>query len=264
MIEDMGLAAPIATICLALALAVEDPKLLVERAIENGARNRVKSANWLGREDIKRYIAGKSGGGARKMTSWVTYEASKLEGQNYYKVIARNGKPLSKKEAAKEQARMDAEAERRRLHPNQRGKDSTAKRFSISLQQLLVFHKLEYKGEETVRGRKVWMVDAVLRSYAPQPSQPDDLALAGDLTLWIDRESGAVSMQELRVTREWGNYTPGSMIRYDLDWNGEVMLPSRIAITMGRAYIEQVYTNYRHFGADAVIQFDTEATAPGK
>lgn len=261
MIEDMGLAAPLACVWLALALAGEDPKTLVERAIESGLRNRSKSANWLGREDIKRYTLAK-GGDRRKLESWVTYEASKLEGQNYYKVIARDGKPLSPKDAAKEQQRMDAEALRRRTHPAQRGSDSTAKRFSISLQQLLAFHALQLKGEDTVHGRKVWIVEAELRSFAPHPRQPDDLALIGDLTLWIDQETGLVSMQELRVTREWGNYTPGSMIRYDLDWNGEVMVPSKISIAMGRRYIEQVYTNYRHFGADAVIQFDTGTTAP--
>jgi hypothetical protein len=258
----MGLAAPLAYVWLALATAAEDPKLLVERAIESGLGNRAKSANWLGREDIKRYALDKRSGGRRKMESWVTYEASKLEGQNYYKVIARDGKPLSPKDAAKEQQRMDAEAVRRRTHPAQRGNDSTAKRFSISLQQLLVFHALQWKGQDTVHGRKISIVEAELRSFAPRPRRPDDLALIGDLTLWIDQETGLVCMQELRVTREWGNYTPGSMIRYDLDWNGEVMLPSKISITMGSHYVEQVYTSYHHFGADAVIQFDTGTTAP--
>ncbi|BDC53096.1 hypothetical protein F183_A54110 [Bryobacterales bacterium F-183] len=255
----MGLAAPIAWFCLALSVKNEDPKTLVERAIEKGLQNRAKSANWLGREDIKRYALDKKN--VSRMTAWITYEASKLEGENYYRVIARDGKPLSKKETAKEQQRMDAEAERRRHRPRERAKDSNAKRFSVSLQQLLVFHTLRYTGEETVRGRKIWMVEAGLRDSAPQPNEPDDLALAGDLTLWIDQETGLVSMQELRVTRDWGSYSPGSMVRYDMDWNGTVMLPTRIMVQLARSRTEQVYTEYRQFGAEAVIQFDTSAPA---
>lgn len=263
MIEDMGLAAPIVCAWMFLSAAAEDPAALIERAIERGLQNKAKSANWLGREDIKRYEIAKNGG-KRKLASWVTYEASKLEGQNYYRVIARDGKPLSAKDSAKEQARMDAEAERRRTHPAERGKDSTARRYSISLPQLLAFHTLRYAGTAEAHGRRVDIVEAALRPSAPQPRVSDDLALAGDLTIWVDRETGLVMMQELRVTRHWGNYAPGSLVRYDLEWNGQVMVPAKISITLGRNYIEQVYTNYRHFGSEAVIQFDTPSTAPGK
>ena len=35
-------------------------------------------------------------------------------------------------------------------------------------------------------------------------------------------------MQELRVRRSWMSWGPGSFVRYELFWNGEVMLVKRI------------------------------------
>jgi hypothetical protein len=233
-----------------------EPAKYLEQVNAASKENSRKSANWLGREDIREYLTAK---GHRRLLRWVTYEASKVEGENYYKVTARNGKPLSKSDQRREQEKLDLEAAYRRANPpGARHSPIVTNRYSISLRQIIAFHQLQYSGEDTINGRTYLIVDTRLRDFAPQPQEPDDLALAGDATLWVDKETNLIVMQELRFKRTWRTWDPGSFVRYDMRWNGEVMLIQRIFVRheglLGES--EQLYSEYRKFGSEANIKFD--------
>jgi len=230
-----------------------DPARLLLEVIDASKENSRRSVNWLGQEDIRRYDLRRR----RKRVSWVTYEASKVEGENYYRVVRRNGKPLSKEEARREQSKLERTASRRRS--GKKKDDVSDTRFSMSLRHVVDHHELKYVGADTYGGRKIWIIDSKIYFAAPLPSGPGDIALAGDGTFWVDQETRLLLMQEIRVTREWERWNPGALVRYELEWNGEVMLPRRILVRNETAASEseQIYSNYRKFGSDSTIQFDS-------
>ena len=69
-----------------------------------------KNYTYQERTEIREY----NGSGKLFKTDIVTKEILILEGQPYEKLIARNDKPLSEKDAAKEQKKLDKEVEKRR------------------------------------------------------------------------------------------------------------------------------------------------------
>lgn len=231
-----------------------EPADLLRTAFAASKENSRRSANWLAKEDIKRFQLRRK----RKLISWVTYEASRVEGENYYRLIARNGKPLSKEAERQEQAKLEREAAYRRATPPAARNRRSDSRFSMAIPHILEHHDLQYSGEDTVNGRKIWIVDTKLRDGAPPPRKRDEMALAGDTTLWIDQETNLVTMQELRVKRGWEQWAPGSFVRYELFWNGEVMLVRRILVHLPAAGTdsEQAYSDYRRFGAESNLTFD--------
>jgi hypothetical protein len=229
------------------------PARLLEEAIAAGKLNSKLAVNWLAQEDIRRYDLRRK----RRRTSWVTYEAFKLEGENYYRLVARDGKPLSPKEARAEQLKMEREAALRKAGGHRAA--TPDRRFSMSIHHILDHHELKLTGNDvSPDGRKIWIIDTKLYFVAPLPDGHSDMALGGDTTLWIDQETKLVLMQELRFTREWENWGPGSLVRYEMVWNGEVMLPHRIVsrVESRLSENEQVYTKYRKFGADATVTFE--------
>jgi hypothetical protein len=238
-----------------VAQAPVDPAKLLAEVIGASKENSRRSINWLGQEDIRRYDLRRK----RKRVSWVTYEASKVEGENYYRVVRRNGKPLPKEEARREQLKLERTAALRRSgEKKDRIPDN---RFSMSLRHVIDHHELKYVGADTYGGRKIWIIDTRIYHVAPLPSGPGDIALAGDGTFWVDQETKLLLMQEIRVTREWERWNPGSLVRYELEWNGEVMLPRRILVRNETAASEseQLYSDYRKFGSDSTIRFDSSA-----
>lgn len=219
-----------------------------------GKRNTARAVNWLSREDIRRYNSTKG----RKLLQWETYEASMVEGSNYYRLVARNGKLLKKQERDEERKKLEREAARRRMMPGKTR--SVGERYSMSIQALLDHHEIKYSGEDvTPDGRKYWIIDTRLHDLAPLPAGPGDMALSGDATLWIDQETKLLLRQELRVTRVWRAWLPGSLVFYEMLWNGEVMLVKRISLTLAGQVsreTDQVYSNYRKFASSSDIRFE--------
>lgn len=88
------------------------------------------------------------------------------------------------------------------------------------------------------------------------------MALAGNVTLWIDQETKLLLRRELRVTRIWGDWGPGSSVLFEMFWNDGVMLVKRITtrsgLVTGRVReTEQTYSNFKKFGAETEIKFDS-------
>ena len=248
---------------LSLVSEVRDPAELVRESLEAGKSNNVKAANWLSREDIRRFDPERKG----KLVSWETYEASIVEGQNYYLLTARNGKPLKKAEREDEQDKLDREAERRRKMARVKATTATkpvslGSRYSLSLDHVLEHHDIQLAGENvTPEGREYWIVDTRLQPSAPLPNERNDMALAGNVTLWIDKETHLLLRRELRVARVWGDWGPGSIVLFEMFWNGDVMLVKRITTRNGfagrRRDTEQIHSNFKKFGAETEIKFDT-------
>ncbi len=236
------------------------PAKLLEQVVAASRENGRRAVNWLAREDIKRYDLRRK----RRLMSWLTFEASKVEGENYYRLVGRNGKPLSNEEARREQLKLDREAAYRKSTPPGKRNRSIERRFSLSIPQIIQHHSLQYSGEDTIGGRKIWIIDTRLQDDAPVPTTRDEMALSGNATLWIDQETKLVCMQEVRMTRAWENWYPGSYVRYEMFWNGEVMLVKRIQSRVDGVHQEndQTYTDYRKFGSEANLKFEPSDAMP--
>ena len=239
-------------------VACPDPAALLRETIELSKANAQKSVNWLAREDIKRTDPNKS----NKLVSWETYEASRVEGENYYRLVARSGKPLNRAEVQRERLKLERESEYRRTTPvGQRAPRTASNRYSMSIRHLLDHHELQCSGEDvTPEGRKYWIIDTRVGSDAPGSKGRGDMSLTGDVTLWIDQETKLAWRQELRVTRS-GGWAEGSQIVYEMFWNGEVMLVGKIHLRIvgpGGRNTEQVYSSYRKFASSSDIKFEAQ------
>lgn len=220
------------------------------------------AARYLGQEEIRVYEVKPNG--RKSLRNWSTYEASILESYPYYRLVARNGKPLSKKLEAEQDRLMAQEMEyRRKTLPAERR--STA-RYSTSLQHLIEYHDLAYDGEETQDGRRVWAISTRLKPDAPAPRKFEDLLLAGDSKHWIDQETGAVLRWRLTITRPMHSWSIGSIdekITTMLPGTSEepVFVPKQMSAQVPEQegvvrLTVQSFSNYKRFEADSLITFD--------
>ena len=239
-----------------------DPRQLIRHAQDVAREQFQLAARYLGQEDIRVYQVKQNG--RRTLHSWSTYEASILEGYPYYHLVARNGKPLSKKLKAEQDRLMAREMEYRRKTPLAERR-STA-RYSTNLQHLIDYHDLSYEGDDTMEGRRVWVIATRLKPDAPMPAKYEDLLLAADAKYWIDQDTGAVLRWRLAIKRPMHSWSIGSVdekITMMLPGTGgkPVFVPKQMSaeVPEGDGAVRltvQSFSNYKRFEADSLITFD--------
>ncbi len=222
------------------------------------------AASYLGQEDIRVYQINRNG--RKNMRSWSTYEASILEGYPYYHLVARNGKPLSKKLEAEQDRLMALELEYRRKTPLAERR-STA-RYSANLQHLIDYHDLTCEGEDTLDGRRVWVISTRLKPSAPPPTKYEDLLLAGDSKHWIDQQTGAVLRWRLVMKRPMNAWSIGSVDEKTTmllsDAGGKpLFVPKEMSAQVpeedGAVRLTvQTFSNYKRFESDSTITFNSK------
>ena len=239
-----------------------DVRQLIRKAQAVAREQFELAARYLGQEDIRVFDVKQNG--RKTLRSWSTYEASILEGSPYYRLVARNGKPLTKRMQAEQDRRMALETEyRRKTPPSERR--STA-RYSTNLQHLLDYHDLTNEGENKMDGRRVWVIGSRLKADAPAPAKYEDLLLAADSTHWIDQETGAVLRWRLVIKRPMHSWSIGAVnekITLTLaDAAGKpIFVPKQMSALvreeegMVRQTV-QSFSNYKRFEADSLITFD--------
>jgi hypothetical protein len=238
-----------------LPAVTPDAKQLIVESIEAEGVNNRASANWLGREDIRHYSVS---GGKKKRTGWQTFEASFLEGRPYYRKIANDGKPLTPKQSAAEDARMEAESKYRKNIPR-KDQVSNDRRIAFGLKSTLESHDFRIVREEVIRGRRTWVVEGALRPDAPAPATPLEGGLSSDFEAWIDQESKLAVREELRVRRDWMHLRPGSTVTVEFEFNGGLRLVSNVVLRSapdekGRfTDTEQTYSSYKKFEAESQL-----------
>ena len=249
---------------IAIAHAAEPPNLrqLLQDA-QAATREQLRlSARYLGKEDIHEYEVKPSG--KKTMHRWSTYEASVLEGMPYYRLIAINGKPLSKAQEAIQEGQMARELEyRRRTAISERRNKS---RYSANMQHIIDYHELSFVGEEPMAGRPTWVIDTKLRDSAPRPEKHEDLMLSGNTRLWIDQASGVILSWRLTIHRPWHAWTEGStdqkITQVIESPDGKPIfvakeMSARAPLPNGAARLTvQTFSDYRRFEADSLITFE--------
>ncbi len=205
---------------------------------------------------------GKDGKVASKNSE--TSEYIFVEGMQYKKLIAREGKPLSSSEQAKEEKRLkETAAERRRS----RLSSLTHKNVSLANDdELLTVFDSRIVGEEMLDGHKVWVIECTPRALPPTSDKHQNEVRSFTHKLWIDRED-RVAVQRLdTVARDNVAFAPGStiLIRQQKLPDG-VWAPATLVIDGRLSFAKFVkpavrteyrYTDFRKFDVQSTITTD--------
>ncbi len=257
------------TACVTVTLWGQSASDIMKRSIDRDFDNfeQQKNYTYQEREQNREFDAK---GGVTK-TEIETSEILILGGRPYEKVIAKNDKPLSAKDARKEQEKMDRElARRRNLTDAERAKlekeRAENRKFLREMPQAFTF-RLER--EESISGKRTWVIDAEPRADFKPSSMQARILSKVRCKFWVDQnEYQWVKVQaEVLDTISLGlalfRLGRGGVIEFEQTRiNNEVWLPAHVLIRADarvayvkkiRAEIEVNYTNYKKFQSDSKI-----------
>jgi hypothetical protein len=253
----------------AAAASGQDAREIVRQSVERDARNfeRFRDYTFYELTEQKRYDKR----GQLTSTETELHEVLILGGRPYERLLERNGKPLSEKEARKEQEKLDKEAakraketERDRARYERERKEQ--RRFAREIPDAFTFTLL---GEERIDGLPVWKIQAEPKpGYKPKERRA---AIFKNVrgTLWIEQAGYQWVRAEIDVidTISWGLFLlripPGAKISFaQMRVNDEVWLPREVHIRADakvgllktfRLGLDIAYSNYRKFRSESQI-----------
>jgi len=273
-------------LALSCAIAAEaqntslSPREIVQRSIDRDTRNFERFKDYTFHEFSEQKQLDKRG----KVTG-VDQELSEvlmLGGRPYSRLLERDGKPLSEKDAHKEQEKLDKEAAKRAKETDRdRAKFEKERleerRFAREIPEAFNFTLL---GEESMDGLPVWKIQAEPKpGFKPREKRADLLKKVRG-TLWIDQAGYQWVRADIDVvdTISWGWFVlripAGAKISFSqMRVNDEVWLPKQIHVRADaklallktfRADIDVAYSNYRKFRAESqVIEVEELSGATG-
>ncbi len=181
-------------------------------AVEKSMVERANQFTYLEETDRMRYENGQ-----KKKLNSETHEIVFVEGLEYRKMTARNGKPLSGREQARVEKEMRETAEERRKHwrPAAPGGRIFTGRKSAdlgSLEELLTLYENRVVGEESIGARKAWVIESSPRRDLMAKSQHERDVLSYQKKFWIDQEEYVGLRRVFTVVGEHAFARPGSTI----------------------------------------------------
>jgi hypothetical protein len=200
-----------------------------------------------------------------------THETLVLGDWPYQRLIARDDKPLSEKEARREQQKLDRVAAERQ-HPSaaeraRREKERAEERKAIqALPEAFMFRLV---GTENVSGRSAWVIDAEPRPEFHAQDELSRIFKKVRAKVWIEQETFHWVKMDAEVldTLTFGfgllRVAPGGTLHFEQTRvNNEIWLPSYVLIRGDarlafvkklRVEIDIRYSGYRKFQADSKL-----------
>jgi hypothetical protein len=230
---------------------------IVQRAADRQKAQDEKGWTYTFKEEKENYRAEKNG--ELKLESTEAFEIVMLEGETYRKLVLVDGRPLD----AKRQRQVQEEMERERTKRKQRSLRRIRRSVNIGgLPQVLRLFDVKVAGEETVRGRAAWKVEAEPKPGL-KPANPDDRnAMNTRRVYWFDQESGAELKARHDYVRETNGFQPGTQIEMEFAPVGEAWLMDRLvfrfdlkamAVVRARGEARHRYYDYQRFAAESVL-----------
>lgn len=245
----------------------QDPLDIIRRSLDRDTSNfqHLKDYTYQEHQEVRQF----DGGGKLKKSESETKEILILSGRPYQRLIARDDKPLSEKETAREQEKLDREvarhqslsdAEKARLEKRR----AENRKFLGELPDAFSFRLL---GEESVSGKPAWVISADPRpDYHPKDMEARILSKVRG-KVWIDKreyqwvKAEAEVLDTISVGMALFRLAPGGSLSFEQTRvNDEVWLPAhrhiRADARIGyvkkmHAEIEVTYRNYRKFQSDS-------------
>lgn len=242
---------------------------LLRKSIANSERNWKEAPNFVYLEhDVEEKLDSR---GRVKTKTDKTYEVSIIDGSQYNRLLKVNGKPLSPEQQSIEDAKMKAEADKRRSQSrteraNRIGKyEKERKQDQAMLREMADAFDYTFVGEETIAGRATYVLNASPKAgYVPKTRDTKVLtAMKGKL--WIDKADLQWVKVEAEVTRPVSFYavatvSPGTKFILEQEPVGEgIWMPKHFAVRVNSNVLwmarnssgDERYSDYRRVGGEA-------------
>lgn len=239
---------------------------LLERMAASEKANRRQSAFFVFHEDI--HYTERLPDGAYRRNTRAAFEVSILEGEPYHRRVLQDGSPLNPVDEAYEEKRYrEVERYRRTTPLEQRRKkyfEAEENRFKIDSAIVLEYHEATLVGEETVEGRRCWVIDTAPRKGTPKPKRRSQWSLSQRLRYWVDQETYfpikvlANQLFDYDSSRK-GTVTEVLSRRMEGVWLLQRIVSEGTRKADGQPVVyrtEQVYSGYRHFTTSSTLVFD--------
>jgi len=254
-------------------LSQDQIKDLIKQVADNDDKNDKKQRDYT---YIEREVETKlDGKGQAKSTETKTYEILEIYGDQVQRLVAKDNKPLSAKDVAKEDEKIQSIIDKRknetekqrekRLRAEEKDREES-RQWVHEISEAYNFHEVDI---EKVGGREAWVITA-----EPRPGFVPHLKYANYLSkfhgrVWIDKADLEVSKMDVECldTVSWGlflaRFHKGSRITLEQTRvNDEVWLPlylslkldARLALLKGlKLEEEQTFSDYKKFRTDTRI-----------
>jgi len=211
-------------------------RVVADKDIENDKRQRDYT---YFEQEVQNNLDGK---GRVKSTETKTYEIMEIYGEQVQRLIEKDGKPLTEKEAAKEEAKIqkaidkrknESEGDRRKREQKQEKDREEGRKFVREVSEAYIFKLV---GTESVGGREAWVIDGEPRpGFVPHMKEAKFLSKFRG-RVWVDKSDLQLAKMDVECldTVTWGlflaRFHKGS--RFALEQtrvNEEVWLPRQLA-----------------------------------
>jgi hypothetical protein len=254
-------------------LTQDQIKQLIGKVAENDIENDKKQRNYTYVErEVEKMLNGK---GQTKSTETKTYEILEIYGEQVQRMTEKNDKPLSVKEVAKEDEKVQKIIDKRK---NESAKERE-KRLRLEekdreesrewMREISDAYNFSLIGTENLSGREAWVIAA-----EPRPGFVPHLKYANYLSkfhgrVWIDKKDLQLAKMDVECldTISWGlflaRFHKGSRVMLEQTRvNDEVWLPQHLTFNIdGRLALlkgfniddDQTFRDYKKFRTDTKI-----------
>ena len=261
------------------SLSADQIRELIQKVAANDMENDKRQRDYTYIErDVENSLDGK---GRTKSTETKTYEVLNIYGEQVQRLIEKDDKPISAKEAAKEdekiqkiinKRRNESEKDRRKREEREARDREEGRQFEREIADAYNFRLL---GTELVNGREAWEISA-----EPRPGFVPHMKYANYLSkfhgsIWIDKADLQMSKMDIEAldTVSWGvflaRFHKGSHFMIEQTRvNDEVWLPRQVAFKIDVRFAllksfnmdaEQTFRDYKKFRTDSKIVGISEA-----
>lgn len=231
---------------------------LVSKWLAAEIENEKRAAQYVYDERIVHWTVAPDG--RRRRDRVDDYEVMSLEGFPYYRLVRRNGQPLTPAEVKAEKDRMDRAIAERRAESGRRQGPSERRRVGIPFREIPARHRVEILGEDSLDE-----VPVVVLSSRPLLLSDSSTIDSVQVKMWIDPITGLRIRTEVEYLLPFGSQPIGTTITYRTRTmpDGTVLTasiqnrrPNRIAGKAAGWITEQEYSNYRKFEAISTVRPD--------
>lgn len=244
-----------------------DATEIVRRSLERDQFNWERSKDYTYRERSE--IRSLDSSGKINKREIETNEILILMGRPYERLVAKDDKPLSAKDAEKEQEKIDKELARRQRESEKDRKEhekrrKEARKFMNEMREVFNF-RLER--EDVWHARPVWVIAASARPEYKARERMTKILQKLQCKIWIDKAESnwvkieAVTTDTISVGLALVRLGPGTKILYEqARVNDEIWLPSHLRVTADarigyirrfRRDIEVQYSDYKKFQTES-------------
>lgn len=247
----------------------QDAKEIIRRSVANDLLNfdRLKNYTYTEQDNLKTLDKR----GAVKKQSTQTYDVMILGGRDYERLTARDGKPLSAKDARKEQEKLDQETARRE-HETAADKAKLAKQRAEQrkfLDEVPDEFNFKLLGVDQISGKPAWEIAAKPKPGYKPKAREAKLIQSMRGKVWIDQGEYQWVKVEAQATGKLSyglgmlKINPGATVTFEqARVNDEIWLPAHASIRFnGRAAllvplrdeIDLQFRDYKKFQAESQI-----------